>query len=136
MTERALVGHSLSVEGWLLIPLVAVVLADQLSKRLALALAPTAVLNPGTIAGRLGLPRFVLLPLLIGVLVLAHLFLEGSLSRVAIGVALGGASSNLGDLLARGGVVDFINVRIWPVFNLADVAIVSGVIVAVAGELS
>jgi len=51
-------------------------------------------------------------------------------AQVALGAALGGAAGNLIDRLWRGGVVDFINVRIWPVFNLADRAIVAGALLA------
>ena len=44
---------------------------------------------------------------------------------------LGGALGNLTDRLTRGErftghVVDFIDLQIWPVFNLADAAIVIG----------
>jgi len=58
--------------------------------------------------------------------------LQGATAPVAIGAALGGASSNLFDRLWRGGVVDFIDLGFWPVFNVADVAIVAGVAIALA----
>ncbi|KNB52690.1 signal peptidase II [Streptomyces caatingaensis] len=51
---------------------------------------------------------------------------------IALGLLLGGALGNLTDRLFRapggfeGGVVDFIAVWHWPVFNLADSAIVCG----------
>ena len=45
-------------------------------------------------------------------------------------VALAGAASNVCDRLRRGAVVDFIAVGRWPTFNLADVAIVAGVALA------
>jgi signal peptidase II len=51
-------------------------------------------------------------------------------ARFAFGIALGGATSNLIDIQRRGAVVDFIDLRVWPVFNLADAAIVLGVTVA------
>jgi len=51
------------------------------------------------------------------------------LLRVSLGLQLGGASGNLVDRLRVGRVTDFIDFRIWPVFNLADMAIVSGVII-------
>ena len=47
--------------------------------------------------------------------------------RAAIGAAVGGATSNVADQMLRGHVTDFIDLRVWPVFNLADVAIVAGV---------
>jgi signal peptidase II len=52
---------------------------------------------------------------------------DGALARVSLGAALGGASGNVLDRLRNGAVVDFIDLRWWPVFNLADVAIVAGV---------
>ena len=44
--------------------------------------------------------------------------------------ALAGAASNVCDRVHRGAVVDFIALGRWPAFNLADVAIVAGVILA------
>ncbi len=46
----------------------------------------------------------------------------------AAGVALvaGGAVGNLLDRMRLGHVVDYIDVHVWPVFNLADAAIVIG----------
>jgi signal peptidase II len=46
---------------------------------------------------------------------------------IALGAAVGGAGSNVLDRSLRGGVVDFIDLRFWPVFNLADIAIVAGI---------
>jgi signal peptidase II len=51
-------------------------------------------------------------------------------AALALGVALGGAFGNLMDRLRRGAVTDFIAVGSWPVFNLADVAITSGVLLS------
>jgi signal peptidase II len=48
-----------------------------------------------------------------------------------LAVALAGAFCNLRDRLGRGSVIDFIAIGWWPVFNLADVAIVAGGLVAV-----
>lgn len=47
--------------------------------------------------------------------------------RVSLGLQLGGALGNLLDRVRLGSVVDFIDFKIWPVFNLADTAIVLGV---------
>jgi len=46
----------------------------------------------------------------------------------ALGLMLGGAAGNLVDRLVRHGVVDFLDVRIWPVFNLADAALTIGAV--------
>jgi signal peptidase II len=46
--------------------------------------------------------------------------------RVSLGLQLGGALGNLVDRVRLGYVVDFIDVGAWPVFNLADSAIVVG----------
>lgn len=46
---------------------------------------------------------------------------------IALGLILGGALGNLADRIRLGYVVDFIDLRWWPVFNVADSAIVFGV---------
>ena len=46
---------------------------------------------------------------------------------IAMGGAVGGAAGNLTDVLRHRAVRDFIDLGWWPVFNLADVAIVAGV---------
>lgn len=61
---------------------------------------------------------------------------------IALGLILGGALGNLADRLfrtpgpLRGHVVDFIDLQwhgrsVWPVFNIADMAIVTGGVLAV-----
>lgn len=45
----------------------------------------------------------------------------------ACALILGGAAGNLIDRLRWGHVVDFIDLRVWPVFNLGDSAITIGV---------
>jgi len=49
------------------------------------------------------------------------------LVRLSLGLQLGGAVGNLIDRLHYGSVVDFIEFVLWPVFNIADAAIVAGV---------
>lgn len=53
--------------------------------------------------------------------------------RLAMGMLLGGASGNLIDRLTIGHVTDFISIWFFPVFNLADLSITSGVIVLFLG---
>ena len=55
---------------------------------------------------------------------------RGALVQFGLGCAIGGATSNLLDRLRRGDIVDFIAVGSWPTFNLADAAIVGGVLLA------
>lgn len=65
------------------------------------------------------------------VVVLAVAVLRGwpKESPVAGGLLLGGAVGNLGNRLLEGHVTDFVAVPHFAVFNLADVAITSGILV-------
>jgi signal peptidase II len=47
--------------------------------------------------------------------------------RISLGLQLGGAMGNVLDRMLHGYVVDFIDVGFWPIFNIADLAIVLGV---------
>ena len=49
---------------------------------------------------------------------------------VGFGLVVGGAAGNLVDRVRRKAVIDFIDLGWWPVFNLADVAIVIGTALA------
>ena len=48
-------------------------------------------------------------------------------TEAALGLILGGALGNWLDRIRFGAVVDFLDFRVWPVFNLADTAITVGV---------
>jgi len=50
-------------------------------------------------------------------------------SGYALALILGGAIGNLVDRLRFGYVVDFLDFKIWPVFNIADSAITTGTVV-------
>ena len=130
-----------------------VILIDQVLKSALLAALPDGhdlrigsmvrirpVRNRGTLATRLGVPTGLLvvawLAILVGAAVAAVRtgIFDSPLSWVALGAALGGAASNLLDHFVRGGVVDYVDLRVWPAFNLADAAIVGGALGAlVAG---
>jgi signal peptidase II len=56
--------------------------------------------------------------------------LQTELARIGAGAALGGATGNLVDILRRCAVTDFIDFGWWPAFNLADVGIVVGLMLA------
>ena len=54
---------------------------------------------------------------------------------VVLGLILGGTIGNGFDRLFYGFVTDFINVHFWPVFNVADSAISTGVVLLIAGTV-
>lgn len=59
-------------------------------------------------------------------------------TALAVGLVLGGALGNLVDRLARanhGAVIDFVETRYWPTFNLADACIVCGAVLLMASGL-
>jgi signal peptidase II len=67
--------------------------------------------------------------LLVGFLVfLATRGRGGWLVWLPAALLLGGALGNLADRVREGAVTDFIDLPLWPTFNLADVAIVVGVL--------
>ena len=49
--------------------------------------------------------------------------------RVSLGLQLGGALGNLIDRVRLGHVIDFIDFKVWPVFNVADSCVVVGVVI-------
>ena len=52
---------------------------------------------------------------------------KSTFMQLEIGMIIGGSLGNLLDRIRIGAVVDFLDFRIWPVFNFADTAIVIGV---------
>jgi signal peptidase II len=91
----------------------------------------TYVLNPGAAFGILENQRVLFLAVT-AVRLLAFLYflprLEEQERSVQFGISLfvGGAVGNLIDRVQLGEVVDFLDFRVWPVFNLADIAITVG----------
>jgi signal peptidase II len=70
----------------------------------------------------------ILVPLaLVLVLMLAWKSRHNRIHAVAFGLILGGALANVVDRLGDGLVTDFIQVGIWPLFNVADSCITIGV---------
>ena len=49
-------------------------------------------------------------------------------SWVPLALVLGGAIGNLIDRIRFGYVIDFVDLRVWPVFNLADSCITVGIV--------
>ena len=55
---------------------------------------------------------------------------------VAVGLLIGGSVSNLADRVRLGHVTDFLDLRYWPAFNLADSFIVVGVAILLGALVS
>ena len=55
---------------------------------------------------------------------------------MALGLVIGGSTSNLLDRIRLGHVTDFLDLRFWPAFNLADTFIVVGVAILFAALLA
>lgn len=55
---------------------------------------------------------------------------------LSLGLILGGALGNLTDRIRLGYIIDFIDFRVWPVFNIADSAITIGLIILAWNILS
>jgi len=51
------------------------------------------------------------------------------LLRLSLGLQIGGATGNLLDRLRLGHVTDFVDVGAWPVFNMADASIITGLVI-------
>ena len=88
--------------------------------------------NSGGAFGLLqGLPGFFLIATLVivgGILIGARK-VDDPRWAIPLGMVLGGGLGNAVDRLLRdtdGAVVDFIDLHVWPVFNIADMAIVCG----------
>lgn len=56
--------------------------------------------------------------------------------QVGFALVIGGALGNIVDRLVRGVVIDFIHVQGWPVFNIADIAVVVGMGLLALGQLA
>lgn len=134
-----------------------VVVADQATKAFALLrLVPgttrpvidgvlhwTLQRNPGAAFGLFGRFPYVFtilaFALTVGVLINLRR-VPDRVNGLGLGLVLGGAVGNLVDRIARdpaifrGHVVDFIDLRVWPVFNIADMGIVVGAAVLVVAS--
>ncbi|MEK7849150.1 MAG: signal peptidase II [Chloroflexota bacterium] len=92
----------------------------------------THVANPGAVFGLPGHPlvliALILIVLFVLVLTYRQPYFDSLLLRPVLGMLLGGGVGNLIDRLRLGYVTDFVDLRVWPVFNLADSVIVVGTI--------
>ncbi|HNX81660.1 MAG TPA: signal peptidase II [Candidatus Omnitrophota bacterium] len=79
------------------------------------------------------LPLFILTAV-VAIILIYTMLKNQSLRRVssysvALSLILGGAVGNLIDRIFLGYVIDFLDFRIWPVFNIADSAITVGAVI-------
>ena len=73
---------------------------------------------------------FTVIPIIVVIVILIyyrHLSNGQWAMNVGLGLQLGGALGNLIDRIRVGHVVDFIDFKVWPIFNIADSSIVIGV---------
>jgi len=125
-----------------------VLVVDQLTKSWAVRTLDTQIIDlVGSLRLRLALNHgsafslnegrgpliSVLALVVVGVLLRSGRHATRPMAAIALGLVLGGALGNLSDRAFRegdgflgGGVVDFIDVQWWPIFNVADSAVVCG----------
>ena len=94
----------------------------------------THTFNTGSIFGLFqGNNTPLILVSFVGVAVLILLYrsqrFPTGLLRLSLGLQLGGAFGNLIDRLRLGHVTDWIDIGPWPVFNIADASIVTGLVI-------
>ena len=85
---------------------------------------------------------FVTASILVSVAIVVTAFRHtNTATSVSLGLILGGALGNLTDRIVRGSgfsghVVDFVDFHVWPVFNVADSAIVVGAVLLALSSFS
>ena len=92
----------------------------------------TLILNPGAAFGILENNRWFFVVTALSVLIFLFYYrraimAESKLVQMGIALFAGGALGNLIDRIRTGLVIDFFDFRIWPIFNVADIAICLGV---------
>jgi len=153
-TTETEIKTSAGRERWILFIIAgSIILLDQASKYLvesSLALytyyAPipalenifriTHISNTGVAFGLFqnGNTIFAILALIVAIAIIiynARLEAGHKLLRLALGLQVGGALGNLIDRIQQGYVTDFMDFGPWPIWNIADLAIVSGTVLLV-----
>ena len=92
----------------------------------------TYIENPGAAFGMFANQRWVFIVAGVAVIAAAcviyrRLERESAMVRWGAALLLGGAVGNLIDRVRLGRVIDFLDFRVWPVFNIADIGICAGV---------
>lgn len=93
----------------------------------------TYIENPGAAFGILANQRIlflVLTALIVGIMIYLYFSLQNkkSLTAISLGIVVSGAIGNFIDRFLQGTVTDFLDFRIWPIFNIADICICIGLV--------
>ena len=135
----------------LLVVAVLILVLDQISKRLVMInfspgeswnpvaalerwVSLTYVTNTGAAFGlfpEYGGIFMVIAVVVVVVIIFYYRYVPGDqwLVQASLGLQLGGALGNLVDRLRHGHVIDFIDFKVWPVFNVADSSVFIGVVI-------
>lgn len=112
-------------------------LIDQLSKYIVRQTGGFYICNPNIAFGIKVDPAlfyFLWLLIIIFVIILANTKFKARFLPLIL--ILSGATSNIIDRLKFGCVIDFIDLKFWPIFNLADSLIVIGAIMIISQNLN
>ncbi len=96
----------------------------------------TSTTNTGAVFGILKGYNLILIFVSIAIILLCFKWLkEKSFNYVPLSFIIGGAFGNLVDRLIFGYVRDFIDFKIWPVFNFADTIITIAIVLIIWKEV-
>ncbi len=124
-----------------------IIFADQLTKHIvesllyvgqSVPIVPqyfhiTLVRNPGAMFGIMAHWRWFFVVVTIASLIILLIFMKDIskdviFAKVGLALIMSGAVGNLIDRLRFGYVIDFIDFRVWPVFNIADIVLCLGAV--------
>jgi len=94
----------------------------------------TYVINSGAAFSLLRGQRwfFIVATIVVYILIIClrkYIAKQDALFYLGLALFCGGSFGNFIDRLRFGGVVDFVDLQIWPIFNVADACVVIGVII-------
>lgn len=134
--KRRIIYESPKIKGYYyIIFFLILLLVDRVTKSWAMTLTDSIdkgffqfnfVVNTG--AGFSIFQNFNSMLIWISIIILGLLiFFNNYLPKISFTLILAGLMGNLIDRVFYGGVIDFIDLRFWPIFNFADTIIVIGV---------
>lgn len=139
--KAPLFALSIASSVFLLDRLTKIIILNYLSQGHSIALIQnifhfTLVLNKAAAFGLFGHNRIIFAAVAIVAIAAIVIYIfkrkgANSILASALGLILGGAAGNLFDRIRFGCVIDFIDLRVWPVFNIADSCITIGALILV-----